>query len=78
MVDLQAAVICRAASHVDKYGQCKCVEDALSSIMTDAIQHCLGKEVSSTTGFLGSCRCVEIFLLNTNSFRVIVECFLTV
>ena len=50
MVDLQAAVICRAASHVDKYGQCKCVEDALSSIMTDAIQHCLGKEVSSTTG----------------------------
>lgn len=38
------AIICRAAQ--DKYGQCKCSEDAVMAIMKDAIQHCLNKEVS--------------------------------
>ncbi|KAG0557403.1 hypothetical protein KC19_11G127000 [Ceratodon purpureus] len=37
-------VTCRASSHVDKYGQCKCIEDAVISIMKDTIQHCLHKE----------------------------------
>lgn len=39
-------VNCRAgaASQVDKYGHCKCIEDAFTSIMKDTIQHCLNNE----------------------------------
>lgn len=40
------AIICRAAQ--DKYGQCKCSEDAVMAIMKDAIQHCLNKECDTT------------------------------
>lgn len=36
------AVGCRAAR--DDYGNCKCIEDAVTLIVTDALQHCLGTE----------------------------------